>query len=108
MWLGTKEKPNVRSSNHQQQHETGIFRTLFLSDQHASWKIELTCKKRELLLSLRRKGKGKKNHVQSFKECGLKVFLRPPQDLLLRHIIEACLQAITNLKGGNKSLSSQS
>ena len=73
---------NKRKTQHQQQHETGIFRALFLSDQHASWKIELTCKKEQNFYFLYKREKGKKqNQVQSFEECGLKVFLRPPQDL---------------------------
>ena len=72
---------NKRKTQQQQQHETGIFRALFLSDQHASWKIELTCKKEQNFYFLYKRKKGKKNQVQSFEECGLKVFLRPPQDL---------------------------
>ena len=71
---------NKRKTQQQQQHETGIFRALFLSDQHASWKIELTCKKEENFYFLYEE-KRQKNQVQSFKECGLKVFLRPRQDL---------------------------
>ena len=99
---------NKRKTQQQQQHETGIFRALFLSDQHASWKIELTCKKRrELLLSFTKKKRQKKSGA-IFRRVWPKSIFKATSGSLARHIIEACLQAITNLKGGNKSLSSQS
>ena len=98
-----------KTQQQQQQHETGIFRALFLSDQHASWKIELTCKKEQNFYFLYKRKKAKKKKSGAiFQRVWPKSIFKATSGSLGRHIIEACLQAITNLKGGNKSLSSQS
>lgn len=54
-----------------------------------------------------KKGKKKKSGA-IFRRVWPKSIFKATSGSLGRHIIEACLQAITNLKGGNKSLSSQS
>ena len=52
--------------------------------------------------------KAKKKSGAIFRRVWPKSIFKATSGSLGRHIIEACLQAITNLKGGNKSLSSQS
>ena len=102
MWLGTKEKPNSSSNM-----KLEFFGHFFYLINTLRGKLNWHVKKNRTFTFFTNEKKAKKSGA-IFRRVWPKSIFKATSGSLGRHIIEACLQAITNLKGGNKSLSSQS